>query len=106
MSGSENEWIFAYLDQADEDGYVPFNADRRLGQNQYASRHADGRIDSANLGQGLRWKGLDGGDYHSILIHRDDLLTFHARSHAYRNDVSRGEAKDISHYLAITVTAA
>lgn len=77
--------INSYLRYMDEDGYVPFNADRSLGQNQYASRYVHGRIEPyPNLGEGLRWKNRDSGNYHSILIHRDDLNEFHRRVRAYR----------------------
>jgi hypothetical protein len=75
-----NDWTQLYRKQADEDGYVPFNADRRAGQNQYASRYVDGRLGCENLGEGLRWK-LDethgASDYHSIKIHINDLEEFH-----------------------------
>lgn len=74
----ENNWIERYLQEADEEGYVPFNADRRLGQNQYASRFIRGKQDYPNLGDGLRFKFEDKG-YHFIRIHRDDLEEFHRR---------------------------
>lgn len=72
------DWVAAYLREEDEDGYVPFNLDRRLGQNQYASRYADGRHGSRALGGDLRWKG-DPKDYHFLRIHKDDLMVFHQR---------------------------
>lgn len=102
MTESDTSWTARYLEGVDEDGYVSFNKDRRLGQNQYASRYTDGRVGSPNLGADLRWRNLDRGDYHFIRIHRDDLLTFHARVKAYQQDANRGETKDIAHYLAIT----
>lgn len=72
-------WTDSYLELVDEKGYVPFNHDRRLGQNQYASRYIEGKHGSDNLGEGLRFSGLDKGSYHSILIHKDDLVEFHRR---------------------------
>ena len=100
---SETDWKESYLRKVDEDGYVPFNEDRRLGQNQYASHYAKGILRSPDLGQGLRWKGLDdsGGNYHIIRIHQDDLETFHRRVKAYREDTSWGRAKDVEHYLGL-----
>ena len=97
------DWKAAYLRKEDEDGYVPFNEDRRLGQNQYASHYARGILRSPDLGQGLRWKHLDdkGGDYHRIRIHKDDLETFHRRVEAYREDASWGRTKDLDHYLSL-----
>jgi len=99
------DWKAPYLRKEDEDGYVPYNEDRRLGQNQYVSHYARGIHNSPDLGQGLRWKHLDdrGGDYHRIRIHSDDLETFHERVRAYKEDASWGEIKDIGHYLAIRV---
>lgn len=101
MSGAD--WKAPYLRKEDEDGYVPYNEDRRLGQNQYVSHYARGIHRSPDLGQGLRWKHLDdkGGDYHRIRIHKDDLGTFHERVRAYKEDASWGEIKDIGDYLAI-----
>lgn len=97
------DWKDAYLRKRDEEGYVPFNEDRRLGQNQYASHYARGILRSPNLGQGLRWKHLDdrGGDYHRIRIHEDDLETFHRRVKAWLEDASWGRTKDIEHYLSL-----
>tara|TARA_B100000929_G_scaffold33562_2_gene24295 strand:- start:2499 stop:2798 length:300 start_codon:yes stop_codon:yes gene_type:complete len=96
---SDPDWKEAYLRHEDEEGYVPFNHDRRLGQNQYASRYARGILDTPDLGQGLRWKGIDRGDYHFIRIHKDDLETFHRRVNAYKVDASWGRAKEAEHYL-------
>ena len=59
-------------------GYRPFNEDRALGQNQYASRYADGRHGSDDLGSDLRWIG-DTSDYHDLYIHVDDYDVFHKR---------------------------
>lgn len=76
------DWTAAYREEIDADGYVPFNEDRRLGQNQYAARHVRGDHGSANLGEGLRFR-LGAyerhGDYHDIRIHIDDLAEFHER---------------------------
>lgn len=86
MTDATTDWIQDYLDDADERGYVEFNLDRRLGQNQYISRHVGGRNGSADLSQGLRFdtERFDAsGDYHSIRIHRDDLVEFHERVHAH-----------------------
>lgn len=80
-------WTDTYLNREDEEGYVPFNEDRRLGQNQYASRYVDGRLDYPNLGEGLRWKFKgDSSNYHFIRIHRDDLVEFHRRVTEFKND--------------------
>ena len=59
-------------------GYRLFNEDRKLGQNQYASRYVDGRHGHPNLGEGLRFMG-DPSDYHSLYIHVDDYDTFRER---------------------------
>lgn len=90
---TDKSWIDNYRREIDADGFVPFNADRRLGQNQYASRNVDGRHGSASLGQGLRWKfghSGDASDYHDIRIHIDDLEEFHARFQAERERTLRG----------------
>ncbi len=61
-------------------GYSLFGdtARNQLGQQcQYASRYIDGRIEGyPALGEGLRFKELDSGSYHSIRIHRDDIPEF------------------------------
>lgn len=101
MAQAAHDWTSRYLQGADEDGYVEFNADRRLGQNQYASRYANGAVDSPNLGSDLRWKNLDSGNYHSLLIHKDDLAVFHDRVKAYQKDAFYGRAQAAEHYLAI-----
>jgi len=44
-------------------------------QSQYASRYVDGRHGDPNFGKGLRFKG-DPSDYHSLGIHKDDVMTF------------------------------
>lgn len=61
--------------------YVNFGdvaVERCREQCQYASRAVDGRHGYPNLGQGLRFIG-DPRDYHSLLIHDDDVETFVAR---------------------------
>ena len=69
--------------EMDAEGFVAFNADRSLGQNQYASRFVDGRHGNPYLGKGLRWKGIEKG-YHFIRIHADDLGEFHRRVNEFR----------------------
>jgi hypothetical protein len=81
-------WTDTYLNREDEDGYVPFNEDRRLGSNQYVSRYVDGRHGEPNLGEGLRWKFKgDSSNYHFIRIHRDDLEEFHNRVVDYKKSI-------------------
>lgn len=75
------DWIdvnYTYSDRYWNDNYVPFNADRKLGQNQYASRYIDGRHGSPNLGKGLRFYG-DPTDYHDVKIHKEDYDKFRSR---------------------------
>ena len=65
-----------------DDEYISFGDFARnvLGQQcQYASRYVDGRLGSANLGIGLRFKELDTGSYHDIKIHKDDVGIFEQR---------------------------
>lgn len=63
--------------------YIAFNGDRSLGQNQYASRYILGKHGYPNLGEGLRWQNENGGNYHDILIHKDDYNEFHRRVKEY-----------------------
>ena len=91
-TSEQPDWMGAYLAEADEDGYVPFNGDRRLGQNQYISRYANGSLGNPDLGAGLRWKG-DPSDYHFLLIHKDDLLTFHQRVEEHKQKGQLGFAR-------------
>lgn len=89
----EDDWIAPYVREIDEDGYVPFNADRRLGQNQYASRHLTGMPGYENLtldynGKILRFKGLDGKSYHDIRVHIDDLGWLHYNFQRHREGIS------------------
>lgn len=93
-----DDWKKRYLRERDAEGYVPFNADRRLGQNQYASRYAEGEHGSPELGRGLRWKNLD-RNYHELMIHEDDLEEFHRRVKAYEEDASYGRMREIDYYL-------
>lgn len=44
-------------------------------QCQYVSRYVDGRHGKPNLGMGLRIIG-DPADYHSLIIHKDDVEEF------------------------------
>ena len=75
-----------YILLQDDDGFVPFNYYRELGQNQYASRYAHGRIEGyPNLGEGLRWKNHTSGNYLKLAIHIDDLAEFHNRVTTYLN---------------------
>lgn len=78
-------WTARYLEETDEEGYVPFNFDRRLGQNQYASRYIEGNHGYAYLGQGYRFKHLETGSYHDIRIHKSDLAQFHQRVLTYKD---------------------
>ena len=70
-----------YLGIKDADGFVPFNKFRELGQNQYVSRYASDQ----HIGKGLRWKNLGSGNYHDLMIHIDDLATFHERVCEHRD---------------------
>ena len=79
MSDNMPEWFEKYYLSKDKDGYVDFNLDRRLGQNQYVSRYVKGRLGEPNLGEGLNWKYENISDYHFIKIHVDDLVEFHDR---------------------------
>jgi len=90
------EWFGPYNSTLDEDQTVEFNADRRLGQNQYASRYASGKVGSHNLGEDLRWKNLDDGNYHSLRIHYDDLAEFHRRVEACKHATSWGHDNPLS----------
>lgn len=71
-----------------DEGYSPFGdyCRSRLGQQcQYGSRYIDGRLEGyPALGEGLRFKNLGNGDYHSIRIHRDDMDEFERRYRAYQ----------------------
>lgn len=72
-------------------GYSPFGdfSRNRLGmQCQYGSRYVTGRLDGyPALGEGLRFKGTDRGDYHAIEIHRDDMDEFEKRYRAHVDKV-------------------
>lgn len=68
-----------------EHPYVSFSnvATRLLDQqSQYASYYVDGRHGSPNLGKGLRFKG-NPSDYHSLSIHKDDVMVFVKRVMKY-----------------------
>lgn len=68
-------------------GYTSFGdvARRELNQQcQYASRYIEGKIEGyPALGEGLRFKDLDRGNYHFIRIHRDDVEEFVNRYRRY-----------------------
>ena len=53
-------------------------------QTQYASRHLAGEHGFADLGSDLRWYGST-GDYHGLMIHRDDAAEFVKRVISRRN---------------------
>jgi hypothetical protein len=80
--------------QPDGDGYVNFGDVSRneLGiQCQYGARFIVGRDipgceDEPDLGQGLRFRNLDIGDYHSIEIHIDDIPELLRRFKAYKQE--------------------
>jgi hypothetical protein len=57
-------------------------------QCQYASRYLVGWKDWPDLGAGLRYQG-EIGDYHSIVIHRDDVEEFVRRYHEHMSTVRR-----------------
>ena len=73
-----------------DEGYSGFGdfSRGRLGQQcQYGSRYITGRLEGyPALGEGLRFKNLDSGDYHSIRIHRDDMDEFERRYRAYQEE--------------------
>lgn len=52
-------------------------------QCQYASRYVFGILGNPDLGSDLRTEG-DAYDYHSLLIHRDDVETFVKRVNEFR----------------------
>jgi hypothetical protein len=52
-------------------------------QSQYCRGYATGSRNYPNLGKGLRVHG-DPGDYHSIMIHKDDYKTFVKRMAEYK----------------------
>ncbi len=75
----------------DADDYVDFGTVSRdlLGlQAQYGSRYLDGRVESPNLGIGLRYecKNEDCSNYHFIKIHKDDIGRFVSRVYAYKTE--------------------
>ena len=78
----------------DSDGYANFGDVARgsLGmQCQYASQYVTGTFnDRPNLGQGLRFKNLDTGNYHEIRIHGEDIGELVSRFQQMRAE-QRGE---------------
>ncbi len=79
------------LKMEDKD-YVNFGdvARGRLHQQcQYASRYINGEIEGyPNLGEGLRFKGNPLTDYHSVLIHKDDVEEFIARYEDHKRNIT------------------
>ena len=53
-------------------------------QCQYAARNLAGEHGSLDLGSDLRWAG-NTADYHGLLIHKDDAVTFVARYKEFRS---------------------
>lgn len=71
---------------ADSEGFVDFGDVARLMldmQCQYASYYIRGAGGLPKLSEGLRIQG-DPADYHSLLIHRDDVKTFVSLVEAHR----------------------
>ena len=74
------------LADADADGFVDFGDVARLLLNmqcQYASYYLRGAAGFLDLSEGVRIQG-DPADYHSLLIHRDDVAGFVAQAQAHR----------------------
>jgi hypothetical protein len=70
--------------------YINFGdyARKELNQQcQYASHYITGVAGYENLGKGLRLKKIDTGDYHDIMIHKDDAKIFKDRYHKYRKEI-------------------
>ena len=81
--------LFRIAQDIDTGDYIPFGdvARKQLGmQAQYACRFLDGRHGSPNLGQGVRFKYKDPTDYHSIVIHKDDVDKFVAAVKKYNEE--------------------
>ena len=82
---------FVKKGKEDAKNYIPFGdvAHNFLHeQTQYASRYLDGRHGSPNFGKDIRFKWLSphDHDYHSIVIHKDDVEKFVQRVIKYRKD--------------------
>jgi len=60
-------------------------------QSQYCCEYIDGFRRKPALGEGLRFHNWpnSGGDYHAILIHKDDLQTFVDRVQAHRKEIGQ-----------------
>jgi hypothetical protein len=57
-------------------------------QCQYASHYLCGDVDGyPNLGHGLRYTGKE-GDYHSIMIDKQDAQVFEERYNAYKKEMN------------------
>lgn len=65
-------------------------------QCQYASRYLTGVGGFPNLSDGIRWRALDRGDYHTYEIHVEDVVTFVSRIRGYKlyvlEEQMKGEA--------------
>ena len=73
--------------------YVEFReASSKCGMsNQYCSEYIDGLRRKPALGEGLRfhnWPNAS-GNYHGILIHRDDVASFVERVQAHRREIGQ-----------------
>ncbi len=69
-----------------KDGYVRFGDVSRNELNkqcQYGSLYINGFEGYPNLGEGLRFRNLDEGNYHAIEIHVDDITEFVRRYKTY-----------------------
>jgi hypothetical protein len=73
--------------ESDKEGFVEFSdvSNRFIPrmQVQYSSRYLNGLADSPNLGEGLRVKNPDPGNYHAFMIHKDDIVEFVRRYRDY-----------------------
>lgn len=70
--------------------YISFGDFARnvLGQQcQYASYYVTETPGYENLGIGLRFKNLNTGSYHDILIHKDDTDTFRKRYEQHKKEL-------------------
>ena len=70
-----------------DNDYIPFGdiaRNRMEMQCQYASQHINGSCGRVNLGEGLRFKNIDGHSYHDIKIHKNDVEEFVRR---YKNHI-------------------
>lgn len=83
--------------ETDEDGYVNFGDVSRneLGmQCQYGARYLANRNEGVfseahELGRGLRFKNLDVGNYHGIMVHIDDIPELVRRYKEWKKEYHR-----------------